>query len=169
MAEQLIMQLGLGGGCHWCTEAIFSSLIGIHKVRQGWLASESPAANLSEGVLLEIDLNIISLKDIIEIHLDTHSSQSNHSMRDKYRSAIYYKNESDKDSILNIILALNNNKIVTQVIPMVRFKEQTNENYKDYFYKQPDKPFCTNYIQPKLKQLLKTHSKLIAKNKLSHA
>ncbi len=47
------MQLGLGGGCHWCTEAIFSSLIGINKVQQGWLASHAPANNLSEGILLD--------------------------------------------------------------------------------------------------------------------
>ena len=166
MEQQKIIRLGLGGGCHWCTEAIFSSLIGIKHVLQGWLASAAPADTLSEGILLDIDTNVISLEDIIDIHLETHSSQSKHSMRDKYRSAIYYTNEKDKDLVSSILLVSNKPNLVTEVLPLIDFKEQDNEHYKDYFYKQPDKPFCTSHIQPKLKSLLKTHHKFLDKDAL---
>ena len=82
-------KVGFGGGCHWCTEAVFQSLIGIDKVEQGWIASNGKYFNFSEGVIIHFDNNIIDLRLLITIHLYTHSSMANHAMRNKYRSAIY--------------------------------------------------------------------------------
>ncbi len=83
-------KIGFGGGCHWCTEAVFQSLKGVEKVEQGWIASEGEASTLSEAVIVHFDTSQISLVLLIEIHLLTHESTSEHSMRKKYRSAIYY-------------------------------------------------------------------------------
>ncbi len=167
--EKQIITLGLGGGCHWCTEAIFSSINGVLNVQQGWLSSEPPSDSFSEGVLLEIDTNIISLKDIISIHIDTHSSDNKHSKRDKYRSAIYVQNEQDRRTVFEIISLINagrDKEIITQTLILNEFKLQTTENYLDYYYKRPDKPFCKAYINPKLKKLLKLHGKHITKAKI---
>ena len=87
-------KVGLGGGCHWCTEGIFESLIGIKAVNQGWIASIGSDAEFSEAIEVYFDPSIISLRTLIEIHLHTHASTTNHSMRQKYRSAIYTYNES---------------------------------------------------------------------------
>jgi peptide-methionine (S)-S-oxide reductase len=73
--------VGLGGGCHWCTEGVFTSLIGITKVDQGWIASNSEHFSLYEAIEVYFDPAVISLSDLIEIHLHTHASSSNHSMR----------------------------------------------------------------------------------------
>ena len=82
-------KIGLGGGCHWCTEGVFESLLGVSKVNQGWIASSGENSDFSEAIEVYFDPVIISLSDLIEIHLYTHASRSNHSMRSKSRSASY--------------------------------------------------------------------------------
>ena len=82
-------KIGFGGGCHWCTEAVFQSLIGVEKVEQGFVASFNLHNELSEAVIVHFNHKRISLQTLIEIHLLTHSSTSDHAMRKKYRSAIY--------------------------------------------------------------------------------
>ena len=89
MHTENFSKVGLGGGCHWCTEGIFESLIGIKAVKQGWIASIDNNAELSEAIEVSFDPSMISLQTLIEIHLHTHASTSNHTMRQKYRSAIY--------------------------------------------------------------------------------
>ena len=84
--------IGFGGSCHWCTEAIFQSLIGVETVQQGWISSKPPNETLSEAVLVSFNPNQISIEILIEVHLLTHSCTSEHSMRGKYRSAVYYLN-----------------------------------------------------------------------------
>ena len=68
-------KIGLGGGCHWCTEGVFESLLGIAYVNQGWIASNGENSEADE---VYFDPAVISLSDLIEIHLYTHASRSNH-------------------------------------------------------------------------------------------
>ena len=84
----IIDSIGLGGGCHWCTEAVFLNLKGVVRVEQGWI-SASGAVEFSEAVLVHFNPEKISIKDLIAVHLHTHKSTSSHSMRSKYRSAVY--------------------------------------------------------------------------------
>lgn len=156
-------QIGFGGGCHWCTEAVFQSIVGVEKVKQGWIASKEPYQTFSEAVWVYYSEQIISLKTLIEIHLLTHSSTNKHSMRDKYRSAIYYFNEEDKREITQILEALAieyNQQFVTLNIPFVAFKENI-ESQLNYFKNNREAPFCVAYIHPKLALLKKKYSKII--------
>ena len=91
--DVFIKTIGLGGGCHWCTEAVFQSLRGVTQVEQGYIAAIAPDDSLSEGVIVHYNPAIISISVLIEIHLHTHKSTSNHSMRDTYRSAVYAMEE----------------------------------------------------------------------------
>ncbi|MDX2504150.1 MAG: peptide-methionine (S)-S-oxide reductase [Gammaproteobacteria bacterium] len=161
--------IGLGGGCHWCTEAVFASIKGINQIQQGWLMTEPPADTFSEGILIEFDNEIISLEDIITIHIETHSASSQHSMREKYRSAIYIKQDSLKKKIKIILKRVQsqyNYTLITQILSLTDFKPQDKEEYIDYYYKNPKKPFCQTHISSKLKHLLVHHKKLISKIKL---
>jgi peptide-methionine (S)-S-oxide reductase len=149
-------KIGLGGGCHWCTEGVFTSLIGITKVDQGWIASDGEHASLSEAIKVCFDPAVISLSNLIEIHLHTHASTSNHSMRGKYRSAIYTFDDVQFKQAQDILLILSadfNKSVITQVYPLKHFKQNKIE-FSHYYYSAPDRPFCQTYIRPKISLLL---------------
>lgn len=82
-------RIAFGGGCHWCTEAVFQSLRGVEKVDQGCVASSVPNEALSEAVIVHFTPNLISLSNLIEVHLHTHQCTTSHALRHKYRSAVY--------------------------------------------------------------------------------
>jgi peptide-methionine (S)-S-oxide reductase len=164
----MITKIGFGGSCHWCTEAIFASLKGVKKVEQGWIASDVDDLSFSEAVIVEFDPNIISLAILIAIHLHTHSCTSTHRMRAKYRSAIYTFRDGQSAIAKQTIERLQpefTRPIITQVIPFKRFR-LNRQNYLDYYYSNPDKPFCQNIINPKLKILLQQFSSSVDKQKL---
>ncbi|NAS32575.1 peptide methionine sulfoxide reductase [Flavobacteriaceae bacterium R38] len=160
MVKNTLTKIGLGGGCHWCTEAVFLSLKGVKNVQQGWIASKKPHESFSEAVIVEFDISEISLKDLIAIHLHTHQSTSNHSMRKKYRSAVYYFSLEDEKLIKMILNDLQNDfdvELITKALPFSAFKSSLEEHL-NYYYKNPEKPFCKTYINPKLSFLLKNYT-----------
>lgn len=158
----MIMKIGFGGGCHWCTEAVFQSLKGVLQVNQGWISSKVPFDEFSEAVLVSFDPNEISLHDLIEIHLETHASTSNHSKRDKYRSAIYYFSYEQRTKAIEYIDQLQkkfDSAIITQVLEFDKFRENIAE-FCNYYLNRRDTPFCKQYISPKLKLLKEKYRSL---------
>ena len=112
-------KIAFGGGCHWCTEAVFQSLKGVKLVEQGYVASIKENNTFSEAVIVHFDSNSISLKTLIEIHLHTHKSTSDHSMRNKYRSAIYtFSEEQFKEA--NTILNMFQMKMMDKIVSMAK-------------------------------------------------
>lgn len=153
--------IGLGGGCHWCTEAVFQFLEGVLKVDQGYIAAQKPNDSWSEGIIVYYDENIISLKLLIEAHLHTHKSTSQHRMRSTYRSAIYtmdQKSYTDAVRILQELQTQFEKPLVTEVLGFDRFKA-SREQIRNYYLKNPEKPFCKRYIQPKLDVLANNFTK----------
>ena len=153
-------KIALGGGCHWCTEAVFQALKGVEKVEQGYVASAIPYDAFSEAVIVHFEPEIIPLKMLIEIHLHTHKSTSNHSFRSKYRSAIYCFSEEQKREVQRILAQLQKefkDPLVTQILPFQPF-QASRESLHDYYRRNPEKPFCERYIAPKLQFLLKQYS-----------
>jgi peptide-methionine (S)-S-oxide reductase len=165
-----VKKIGLGGGCHWCTEAVFQSLKGVLFVEQGFIASTHKSSTFSEAVIVTFNPEIVSLQVLIEIHLLTHKSTKNHSMRVKYRSAIYTFSEEQKTKVNYILTTLNTQyegKLVTLVLSFCEFKASL-EAFTNYYYSNPEKPFCETFINPKLKMLLKEYKANINQEKLSH-
>ncbi len=161
-------KLGLGGGCHWCTEAVFQSLRGVGKVEQGFIASTDPNATFSEAVIVHFDPTFITPLDLIAIHLLTHESTSEHAMRQKYRSAVYTFSEGQLQNTKEILIRLQSNferMLITGALPFDRFRP-SEAHFTDYYYKNPQKPFCQNYIQPKLQLLLKQFSNVVDTEKI---
>lgn len=157
----MFQKLGLGGGCHWCTEAIFQSLKGVERVQQGWIATSAERSDYSEAVLVSFDPEEIDLITLVEIHLLTHASTSNHSFRKKYRSALYYLEESEKSVLENSLSTLQKDfkeKLVTEVYPLGNFKSN-EESFLNYYQKRRDSPFCETHISPKLSLLHKRFRK----------
>lgn len=168
--QNKIFKIAFGGGCHWCTEAVFQSLKGVLKVEQGWVASTGRNNTFSEAVVIHFKAEEISTKKLIEIHLYTHKSTSNHSMRNKYRLGIYVFSENQSIEVKMIMDAfqqLFDNKIITEVLPFVNFKP-SREQILNYYFENPEKPFCKTFISPKLKLLLSKFSKQVNYSKLNH-
>lgn len=163
-------RIAFGGGCHWCTEAVFQSLLGVEKVEQGYCASTDNNSNLSEAVIVHFNRKCINLKTLIEIHLLTHNSKSNHSMHDKYRSAIYTF-DKDQSAVAKGLLSRFqndfNDDLITQVLAFEKFVP-SREQIRNYYFKNPKKPFCRTFIDPKLKLLLKHFSNFVDHNKVNH-
>lgn len=153
---ETIHRIAFGGGCHWCTEAVYNSLKGIISVEQGFVASEGEESSFSEAVIVRYDPINISLEDLILIHLYTHKSTSNHSMRKKYRSAIYTFETVDAEKCGLALQKFQENfksPLITKVLPFKEFKI-SDKAFQNYYFKNPYKPFCTTHIAPKLKLLL---------------
>jgi peptide-methionine (S)-S-oxide reductase len=155
-----IQTIGLGGGCHWCTEAVFQQLGGVSTVRQGYIKSIDPYDSWSEAILLDYDPGQLDLKFLIEVHLETHASTVNHQRRQEYRSAIYYFSKAQCSSVEIVMSSLSRKRTksyITQIIPFEGFKE-SRESIRDYYRTRPDAPFCKRYIEPKLKLVKKMSS-----------
>jgi len=151
-------RIGLGGGCHWCTEAVFHNLCGVQHVAQGFIRSIAPNDNHSEAVVVDFDSTEISLAVLIEIHLHTHASTSMHRMRKKYRSAIYYFDQTQAVEVENILQRLQaefERPLVTRSLPFAEFKSSDNR-YHNYLDTRQHTTFCRRYIEPKL-DLLRQH------------
>jgi peptide-methionine (S)-S-oxide reductase len=166
----LFQKTALGGGWHWCTEAVFESLIGVEKVEQGFVSSTDQNKSFSEAVIVHFNPETIPLKVLIDIHLHTHKSTSNHSRRAKYRSAIYTFSESQKVEAKKLIEDFQkdfDNQLITQTLPFNTFKA-SREQIQNYYYNNPEKPFCKNFINPKLQWLLKQFSTYTDQDKIFH-
>lgn len=156
-------RIGLGGGCHWCTEAVFQALAGVSSVSQGFIAAEPPDDQFSEAIDLRFEPDVLPLEALLEVHLRTHSSQSDHKMRGKYRSAVYVFNEAQGLAVSGALAELQHgfdDAFVTRVLRFGAFKP-SDEQFQNYAMKHKDGPFCMRYVDPKLEMLRKEYGNLL--------
>ena len=158
-----MQRIGLGGGCHWCTEAVFQALIGVERVEQGFIGAPPPDDGLSEAVIVTYDPQRIGLADLIAVHLVTHSSSGDHALRHRYRSAVYVFDEMQAEQAKAALLdhaRRFGTGFVTRVLPFERFTPSA-PRYHNYYATNPDRPFCQTHITPKLAHLRRDHARLI--------
>ena len=104
---------------------------------------------------MQFDPEVIDLASLIDIHLHTHSSTSQHRMRAKYRSAIYVNSPQqarEANTILSEIQETFSETLVTRVLPLARFKS-SQSRWQNYLEKNSGNQFCERYIEPKLEKL----------------
>ena len=147
-----IQKIGVGGGCHWCTEAVFQVLKGVERVEQGYISTSIEPDQLYEGVIVHFNPGIIDLETLIRIHLQTHQSKKNHSLRSRYLSAVYTFTKEQFSEAENILdrLSRENIDFITEVFHFGKFRK-SREQIRNYYRKDPQKPFCKRFIDPKLK------------------
>lgn len=154
------VRIGFGGGCHWCTEAVFQSLRGVQQVDQGFIRSSPPNDSFSEAVIVTYDPALIPLDVLVSVHLRTHASTSRHSMRGKYRSAVYTFDGTQAEAVRRIIAqqqAEFDKPVITATVPYVGFKASP-EQFQDYYLTNTGRPFCATYIDPKLAKIRQLYS-----------
>src|SRR3954462_14356411 len=129
-----------GGGCFWCTEAVFQMLKGVSKVESGYAGGkmDNPsyeqvsAGNTGHAEVIRVtyDPAIISYEDLLTVFFGSHDpttpNRQGNDMGEQYRSVILYSSESEKQTAEKIIKEVDESlkdgtRVVTQVIPLGEF------------------------------------------------
>ena len=165
----------VGGGCFWCTEAVFQEVKGVEKVVSGYSGGNvsghptyreicSGLTGHAEVVQITFDANIISYEDILVIFMTTHDpttlNQQGADRGTQYRSVIYYHDALQKEIaevVSKEITPYYENPIVTEISPLDVFFEAEKE-HQDYYRNNQEQGYCSFVITPKLTKLRKLHS-----------
>ena len=161
----------LGGGCFWCTEAVFTQLRGVEKVESGYSGGNlahptyeqvsTGKTGHAEVVRITFDPEVTSFKEILEIFFSTHDpttlNRQGPDVGTQYRSVIFYRDDEQKKVAAQVIEELGNEKawdapIVTKLEPLKEFYP-AEDYHKDYFKKHPEQQYCTFVIAPKIAKL----------------
>lgn len=168
-----------GGGCFWCTEAVFAQLKGVVSVLPGYTGGTLANPTYEEVCTgntghvevsrIEYDPKIISFVDLLNVFFATHDpttkDRQGNDTGSQYRSVIFYTNSEQQSDSHYYIHHLERekifgSKIVTEVRPLEVFYEA--ENYhKKYFQNNPDKLYCQIVISPKLAKLREKFKSII--------
>ena len=170
-----LQQATFGGGCFWCTEAVFLEVKGIEKVVSGYSGGNVPGkptyreicsglTGHAEVIQVTYNENIISYESILIIFMTTHDpTQLNRQGADvgtQYRSVIYYHNEQQEEiaqTVINALITVYNEKIVTEISPLSIFYEAEKE-HQAYYKNNQNSGYCSFVIDPKLQKLRTMHA-----------
>ena len=170
-----LQQATFGGGCFWCTEAIFLEVKGIEKVVSGYSGGNAPGkptyreicsglTGHAEVIQVTYNENTISYESILTIFMTTHDpTQLNRQGADvgtQYRSVIYYHNEQQEEiaqTVINALTTVYNEKIVTEISPLSIFYEAEKE-HQAYYKNNQNSGYCSFVIDPKLQKLRTMHA-----------
>jgi peptide-methionine (S)-S-oxide reductase len=158
-----------GGGCFWCTEAVYKKVKGVEKVTSGYAGgiAENPkyeevsTGNTEHAEVVKIEFNPrkISYKQLLEIFWEIHDPTSinrqGNDVGSQYRSIILYENENQRKEAMESKERLEESgrwdkPVVTEIKKLDKFF--TAEDYhKNYYEGNPEAPYCSIVIAPKIK------------------
>jgi peptide-methionine (S)-S-oxide reductase len=179
MSEQ--QTIALGGGCFWCTEAVYKEVQGVTDVESGYSNGhvEQPSyeqvctgrTGHNEVVKLSYDPARISTRQILEIFFVVHDpTQLNRQGNDtgtQYRSGIYHTTPEQKQVADDMIRELSQDKvfgkpIVTEVLPLSNYWP-AEDYHQDFFEKNPHQGYCLAVAAPKVEKFRRTFAELSRK------
>ena len=168
-----------GGGCFWCTEAVFDELRGVKSVMSGYAGGSTKNPTYEEvcgggtghAEVIKIDFDPVEIvfKDLLTVFFATHDpttlNRQGNDVGTQYRSAIFYANEEQMREAEAFIKELNDSKVfgkpvVTTLEPLGEFYEAEDYHQK-YYANNPYQPYCQYMIPPKLNKLHKQFSALL--------
>jgi peptide-methionine (S)-S-oxide reductase len=167
----------LGGGCFWCTEAIFKRIKGVIKVEPGYAGGwkENPTyeevctgeTGHAEVVRIIFDPTVISYRELLKIffrmHDPTTPNRQGNDIGTQYRSIILYMNEEQKkiaEEEIKEAEKLYKKPVVTELKELESFY-RAEDYHIDYYDRNPYNPYCMFVIYPKLIKLEKYFSKYL--------
>nr|CAA6826722.1 MAG: Peptide methionine sulfoxide reductase MsrA (EC [uncultured Thiotrichaceae bacterium] len=179
MSEQLQLAT-FGGGCFWCTEAIFQRLRGVHSVESGYSGGDSPdtanyravcsgATGHAEVIQVAFDPEAISYADLLQVHMFTHDPTTlNQQGADKgtqYRSVIFVHNDEQRAVAEKTLEALQldsfDDPIVTEIADLEVF-HKAEDYHQNYYELNAGAGYCQMVIGPKLAKLQSLFSDKLA-------
>lgn len=168
------------GGCFWCTEAVFKRIDGVRSVTSGYAGGEtedptykavcSGTTGHAECVQLEYDPGTVSYEQLLYVHFTTHDptteDREGPDVGSQYRSAVFYHDEDQRDTVEQVIDELGDTfdePIVTEVAPLETFYP-AEQHHQDYYEQNPDRPYCSVNIDPKVSKLRAEFGDLLAQS-----
>ena len=168
-----------GGGCFWCTEAVFQTLKGVSKVESGYAGGEmdNPSYEAVSGgntghaevIRVTYDPAIISYDDLLTVFFGSHDpttpNRQGTDVGEQYRSVILYQSEEDKAMAEKVAKEIqeslkDGSHVVTQVVPLGKFFPA--ESYHQNYYKtNTSAPYCQLIIEPKIEKIKKRFAELV--------
>ncbi|MGI8670936.1 MAG: peptide-methionine (S)-S-oxide reductase MsrA [Aridibacter sp.] len=158
----------LGGGCFWCTEAVFDAVKGVKDVVSGYSGGHTENPNYqevcsettgpAEVVQIKFAPEETSFKEILEIFFGTHDpttlNRQGNDVGSSYRSAVFYHSDEQKETAGEVVEELTeegifDNDIVTEVTEFTKFYP-AEDYHQDYFAKNPNQPYCSAVVSPKV-------------------
>ncbi|NVM78014.1 peptide-methionine (S)-S-oxide reductase [Duganella sp. SG902] len=167
----------LGGGCFWCTEAVYMEVKGVTSVESGYTGGhvEHPTyeqvcagdTGHAEVVRLEFDPAVISYRDLLEIFFTIHDpttlNRQGNDVGTQYRSVIYYQSPQQEAMARQVIAEMAHvwdAPIVTELAPAQTFYK-AEDYHQDYFRQHPLQGYCAFVVAPKLEKFRKTYASRI--------
>lgn len=160
-----------GGGCFWCTEAVFLKVRGVHNVVSGYSGGKSRnpfyrevtsgTTGHAEVIQIKYDPEVVSYLQLLEIFFKTHDpttlNRQGADVGTQYRSVIFYHSPQQKEMAEQVKDALNrekiwDNPIVTEVTELKAFYK-AEDYHRNYFANNPNQAYCQFVIVPKLDKL----------------
>ena len=164
----------LGGGCFWCTEAVFLAVQGVESVESGYAGGKvvNPSyeqvcdgeTGHAEVVKVVFDPSVISYREVLEIFFATHDpTQLNRQGNDvgtQYRSAVFTHSDEQRKIALEVIDELQREdvfggKIVTQVVPLADDYYPAEAYHQNYYAQHPNQGYCAAVVGPKVAKFRK--------------
>ena len=177
MSDKL-QTITLGGGCFWCTEAVFVSVMGISDVESGYANGHTVKPSYeqvcsgdtghNEVVKLVFDPAQISAREILEIffviHDPTTLNRQGHDSGTQYRSGIYFSTPEQQQVASDIIREMGQSGVysrplITEVLPLTNYWP-AEDYHQDFFEKNPGQGYCVAVAAPKVAKFRKTFARL---------
>ena len=172
--------LVLGGGCFWCTEAVYVKVLGVTDVESAYANGHtdqptyedvcSGSTGHNEVVRLTYDPSIISTRQLLEIffvvHDPTQLNRQGHDMGTQYRSGIYFTTPEQQQVAQDLIREMSQAKvfggapIVTEVQSLAAYWP-AEAYHQDFFERNPHQGYCLAVAAPKVAKLRKTFAALV--------
>jgi peptide-methionine (S)-S-oxide reductase len=164
----------LGGGCFWCTEAVYLEVNGVTKVESGYMGGQQPnptyeqvcagTTGHAEVVRLEFDPGVISYRDILEIFFTIHDpttlNRQGNDVGTQYRSVIYYQSPEQEATARQVMAEMAHvwdAPIVTEISPAEPFYK-AEDYHQNYFAQHPLQGYCAFVVGPKVAKFRKMHA-----------
>lgn len=168
-----------GGGCFWCTEAVFTMLRGVISVEPGYMGGHvnhpmyeqvsSGTTGHAEVIRFVYDPGVITYEDLLDVFFATHDpttpGRQGNDIGPQYRSVIFYETEKQRAAASVYIEKLNTSSvrgapIVTQLEPLGTFWP-AEDYHRQYYEHHKDAPYCQLVINPKLRKVQENFSRLL--------
>lgn len=174
-----LQTITLGGGCFWCTEAVYVGVKGVMDVESGYSNGHTVQPSYeqvctgttghNEVVRIVFDPAQISVREILEIffviHDPTTLNRQGNDSGTQYRSGIYFSTPEQERVAKDLIREMGqsgvyNRPIITEVLPLANYRA-AEDYHQDFFEKNPGQGYCVAVAAPKVAKFRKTFARLV--------